>query len=201
MLKPFSKIAGVVLAAGSASRMGATKQLLPFKGKPVLEHVINNARLSTLHEIIVVLGHNADKIQLCVDLSHTITVYNDIYMRGQSTSVIKGLEQVSSECDAVMFLLADQPLVTSDIINSIINAFNADIKPIMIPYYENRRGNPVIIDKSMFHDLKSLSGDTGPRVLFKNKKFFISKVAIGDNSILFDVDTKDDYKKLCKFFA
>ena len=190
------KISGVILAAGLASRMGTPKQLLPFKGMLLPDHVINSAKKSNLHEIIVVLGHCADEICLNIDLSGTKTVINNEYLNGQSTSVIKGIEKVSKVCDAAMFLLADQPLITPDIINKIIRAFEINQKPIAIPYYGKTRGNPVIIDKSLFHDLRSLTSDTAPRILFKNKKSSIIKVAISDKSILIDVDTKDDYKKL-----
>jgi len=192
------KIAGVILAAGSASRMGETKQLLAFKGRPILEHVITNARQSNLYEIIVVLGHDTDAIQQNVDFSGTKAVTNSEYLKGQSTSLIKGVKTISPICDAAMFLLADQPLIKSNIINNIINAFEASHKSIIIPYYKKIRGNPVIVDRALFPDLNSLSGDTGPRVLFKKFKNSIFKVPIHDKAILIDVDTNDDYQKLIK---
>ncbi len=192
------KIAGVILAAGSASRMGETKQLLAFKGRPILEHVITNARQSNLYEIIVVLGHDTDAIQQNVDFSGTKAVTNSEYLKGQSTSLIKGVKTISPICDAAMFLLADQPLIKSNIINNIINAFEASHKSIIIPYYKKIRGNPVIVDRALFPDLNSLSGDTGPRVLFKKFKNSIFKIPIHDKAILIDVDTNDDYQKLIK---
>ncbi len=195
MADPIKKIAGVILAAGSASRMGETKQLLAFKGRPILEHVIKNARQSNLYEIIVVLGHDTDKIQQVVDFSGTKTVTNSEYLKGQSTSLIKGVKTISPICDAAMFLLADQPLIKSSIINNIINAFESSQKSIIIPYYKKTRGNPVIVDSALFPDLNLLSGDTGPRVLFKKFKNSIFKVSIQDKAILIDIDTKEDYQK------
>ncbi len=189
------KVSGIILAAGLSSRMGKTKQLLPFKGRPILEHVISNAQLSNLYEIIVVLGHNAKKIQNCIDLTSTKTTINHEYIKGQSTSLIKGLEKISPLCDAAMFLLADQPLITQFTINTIIKAFERSNLSITIPYYNDIRGNPVIIAKALFPDLKSLSGDTGPRILFNNFKNTILKVPVQDRAILIDVDTKSDYKK------
>jgi len=196
MAYPIKKIAGVILAAGSASRMGETKQLLLFKGRPILEHVIKNARQSNLYEIIVVLGHDTDKIQQSVDFSGTKTVTNSEYLKGQSTSIIKGVKTISPICDAAMFLLADQPLIKSNIINNIINAFESSQKSIIIPYYKKTRGNPVIFERALFPDLNLLSGDTGPRVLFNKFKNSIFKVPLHDKAILIDIDTKDDYQKL-----
>ncbi len=193
---PGKKIAGVILAAGSASRMGQTKQLLPFGKNTLLGQVFQNAGESALHEIIVVLGHNGDEIEKVIDFSGARVIRNIGYSKGQSTSLIKGLENVSSICDAAIFLLGDQPLVTAAIINRLIEAFETSSAPIIIPYCNGKRGNPVIIARSLFHRLKSLTGDTGPRVLFDEFKKSILKVSIPDKAILIDVDTKDDYKKL-----
>lgn len=196
MSSPDKKIAGIILAAGSASRMGKTKQLLPFGESTLLGRVIQNARNSRLHEIIVVLGHDADKISRTIDLAGTRVIRNTAYAKGQSTSLIKGVEAVSSSCDAAMFLLADQPLVTAAIINRLADAFETGNAPIAIPYCNGKRGNPVIIARPLFHRLASLSADTGARVLFEEFKDTILKVSIPDDAILVDVDTLADYQTL-----
>ncbi len=196
MSGPGKKISGIILAAGSASRMGKTKQLLPFGESTLLGRVIQNARDSRLHEIIVVLGHDADKISRTIDLAGTRVIRNTAYAKGQSTSLIKGVEAVSSACDAAMFLLADQPLVTAAIINRLANAFETGNAPIVIPYCNGKRGNPVIIARPLFHRLASLSADTGARVLFEEFKDTILKVSIPDDAILVDVDTLADYQTL-----
>jgi molybdenum cofactor cytidylyltransferase len=196
MNTPKNKISGIILAAGSSSRMGKTKQLMQFGNTSILGRVISSARKSFLHEIIVVLGHDAEKIKQKVDLSHTQTVINSEYLKGQSTSLIKGIENISPQCGSAMFLLADQPLVTADIINSLIETFKNSDAPIVIPYFKEKRGNPVIIGRPLFHRLKSLSADTGARVLFKEYKNSILRKTIDDEAILVDVDTIDDYQKL-----
>ena len=193
---PNKKISGIILAAGSASRMGKTKQLLPFEGTTLLGQVVKNARESALYEIIIVLGHNADKISQTLEHSKIKIVRNKDFLKGQSTSLIKGLENVSPDCDAAMFILGDQPLVTAPIINTLIAAFENSNARIVIPYYKDRRGNPVPLARPMFHILKSLSDDRGARALFDKFKESILKVQIPDNGILIDVDTMDDYKRL-----
>lgn len=191
------KIAGVILAAGSSSRMGQTKQLMPFKEKTLLGQVIENAEKSALHEVIVVLGHDFNKIRKSLDLfCDTKLVRNTAYLKGQSTSLIKGLENVSPWCDAAMFLLGDQPLVTDRVINQLIDAFETKTTRMIIPYFNGRRGNPVIIARDLFHRLTELSADTGARALFDEFKEDIVKVAVNTDSILVDVDTPEDYKKL-----
>ncbi|NOX34202.1 MAG: nucleotidyltransferase family protein [Deltaproteobacteria bacterium] len=190
------KISGIILAAGSGSRMGKTKQILPFASTTLLGRVIQNARESALYEIIVVLGHDAKKICKVVNFSGTKIVRNKEYKKGQSTSLIAGLENVSPLCSAAMFILADQPFVTAAIINKLIDALKTPEDRIAVPYCSGRRGNPVIIGNTFFGRIKSLSADTGARVLFDEFKEAVLKVTIQDNAILIDVDTMDDYKKL-----
>lgn len=190
------KIGGIILAAGSASRMGQPKQLLPFGDTTLLGQVVQTARNSNLHELIVVLGHCADEIQQAIDFSGTTIIRNRQYKKGQSTSLIKGIEQVSPLCDAALFLLGDQPLITAAIINQMIDAANLSSAPVIIPCFNGIRGNPVIISRSLFHRLETITGDTGPRVLFDEFKNTTLKVPVFDEAILMDVDTMADYKKL-----
>lgn len=193
---PGKKTAGIILAAGSGSRMGKTKQLMPFGKTTLLGQVVEAAKKSALHEIIIVLGYKAEKIRKTLDSANTKIIINRGYSKGQSTSLIKGLENVSSVCDAAMFLLGDQPLVTAGIINQLIDAFESTDALITIPYCNGKRGNPVIIARPLFYRLKSLSADIGARDIFNEFKESILKVQIPDNAILNDVDTMDDYKKL-----
>lgn len=189
-------VTGIILAAGTASRMGKTKQLLPFKGKTLLGRVIQNAGESVLNDIIVVLGHDADEIMRTIDFSGTTIVLNPSYAAGQSTSLIKGLETVSLDCDAAMFLLGDQPLITAPVINRLIHAFNTANAPIVVPYCRGIRGNPVIIARPLFHRLTSLTADIGARVLFDEFHASILRVAVSDEAVLIDVDTMEDYDRL-----
>ncbi len=197
------KVAGIILAAGSGSRMGCLKQLLPFKGRSILEHVIGHARKSHLSEIILVLGHGANLIQQTIDPACYLNpgpvvkiIVNREYNKGQSSSVKKGLENISEDCDGAMFILGDQPLVTHSIIDLLVSAFESTGLSMVIPYCDGKRGNPVIIGKSLFFRIRALTGDTGPRVLFKEFKDEILAASVKDNAVLKDIDTYDDYNEL-----
>jgi molybdenum cofactor cytidylyltransferase len=196
MTAPGKKIAGVLLAAGTASRLGKTKQLLPFRGSTLLGRVMENAATSDLDELIVVLGHEADRIMQSLDFSRVKTVINPDYAKGQGASLAKGLEAVSPSCAGALFLLADQPLVTPDMINRLIKAFQASGAPLVIPFYRGSRGNPVLVARSLFPRLLSLSADTGARVLFDEYQASILKVAFDTDAVLVDVDTARDYEAL-----
>lgn len=190
-------ISGIVLAAGQASRIGTTKQLLTFRHTTLLGQVIENAANSKLDEIIVVLGHDAHNIQKRLDLSSVRVVINNDYTQGQSTSIRSGLSQVPPYCDAVMFLLGDQPLVDSQVLDTLIMAYEDSHSPIVIPMYEGRRGNPVIIGRSLFSELAlTARGDAGARVLFNRHAGNIHFVEMERRCIHVDVDTMEDYRIL-----
>ena len=190
------KICGIILAAGASSRMGATKQLMPFGNTTLLGRVVQQATASRLHEVIVVLGHDAVRIMDSVDLSGTRIVKNPAYRHGQSTSIKKGIEALSSPCTAAMFLLGDQPFVTTAIIDKLIKSYQTAHRPIAIPYHNGKRGNPVIIARSLFDRLNSLSGDVGARTLFGEYRTSILRVNISDPAVVRDIDTRKDYEKL-----
>ncbi|GAB6143593.1 molybdenum cofactor cytidylyltransferase [Desulfocicer niacini] len=190
------KVAGIVLAAGSSSRMGRPKQLLPFRGRTLLDQVISHALKSDLDPIVVVLGHGADTIRKQVALAGVCVVENEDYAVGQSSSLKKGLTSVEHRCDGAMFLLGDQPLVDHGVINTLIRAFQAALPPIVIPFCNGKRGNPVIIHHHIFPLIYSLSGDAGARKLFARYQEGLLAVETGNDGILFDVDTLDDFQKL-----
>jgi molybdenum cofactor cytidylyltransferase len=200
MTVPEKKIVGILLAAGTASRLGRTKQLLPFRGSTLLGRAMENAAASNLDELIVVLGHDADRIMQSLDFSGVKTIINPDYAKGQSTSLIKGLGAVSPSCAGALFLLADQPLVTPDMINQLIRAFQASEAPLVIPFYQGRRGNPVLVARSLFPRLLSLTADTGARALFDEYKASIIKVAFDTDAVLVDVDTAQDFEALLSRF-
>lgn len=192
------KVSGIILAAGTASRMGRTKQLLPFQGTTLLGQVVLNAKQSRIDEIIVVLGHHADDIRNRTHLEDTITIFNPDFKKGQSTSLIAGIKSVASDSDAAMFLLADQPFIAAGTINALICAFTSSKASIGIPYYKNKQGNPVIISKSLFARIHTLKRDIGVRSLFQAYKDHILKIPVSDPSVLADVDTIADYNAILR---
>lgn len=187
---------GIILAAGSSSRMGETKQLLFFRGKLLLELVAEHAQNSALQQIIVVLGYEEQQIRRKIDFHDASVIVNADYAMGQSTSIYCGLSLVSATCDAAMFLLGDQPLIEGSVIDSLIEAYKYGRAPITVPVYQGRRGNPVIIDRSLFPALKALTGDTGARQLFGAHESRIHYVDVPTPEILLDIDTLADYQHL-----
>jgi len=192
------KVVGIILAAGQSRRMETTKQLLNFHQKPILQWVYDICGESDLSKIIIVLGHQKKKILQQMDFPQAIVVENPDYKSGQSTSLIAGLGQLDEEDDAAMFLLGDQPLLNKSTINLLIKSYQKLQSSITIPVFNEKRGNPVIFDRSLFHELEQISGDQGGRGCFNRHADDIDLVEVNDEGVLIDLDTREDYLNLLK---
>lgn len=192
------RISGVILAAGASSRMGATKQQLPFRGQTILESVVDSALASSLYQVVVVLGHQADVLEPLLAGRQVVLSYNPHYLQGQSSSLKAGLKTLPAEADGVLFLLGDQPLVTAELIDLILVAYQTSRSPIVLPVFKGRRGNPVLFSRETFGRLASLEADCGARPLFEEYAERIHKLPVSDPAILFDIDTEEDYQRLLR---
>ena len=202
--------AAFILAAGSSSRMGAgrLKLLLPLTGRPVLVHVIDATLASQARPIIIVLGHQAKEVRahLAPHLEHSniIIAENTDYLQGMSTSMHMGLrtlianEQTSSTSmvDSALIMLGDQPLITPQMIDTLITTRRTTGKRIVAPLYKGRRGNPVLFDASLFPELLTTSGDEGGRSVIERHRQELTTVEVSDPMANYDVDTWEAYQRL-----
>ena len=176
--------------------MGRTKQLLPFRGRTILQCVVDSALASSLHRVVVVLGHQADALLPLLNGRDVAVALNPLYRMGQSSSLKAGLRALQEETEAVLFLLGDQPLVTPAIIDLILAAHAASPSPIVIPVREGRRGNPVLFARETFSRIEALTEECGARPLLAEYAGRILKVPVADPAIHLDVDTEEDYRRL-----
>ena len=195
----YEPVAAVVLAAGSADRMGRPKQLLSWKGKPLVWHSAKKAILAGLSPVVVVCGayHNQVKSALS-DLSVTI-VENKQWQEGQGTSVCRGVKELPKYIGSAVFLLADQPLIPVGLIRKLVMEHSKTLSNIVTPWIDNRSANPVLFDRKLFSELLSLSGEEGGRALFSH--YDILKVNWNDPTVFFDVDTEEDYNYLLQSWS
>jgi molybdenum cofactor cytidylyltransferase len=191
-------IAGVVLAAGASSRLGQPKQLLPFRGRPLLEATLARVAQAGLDEVVVVLGGSADDVLARVRFGAARPVVNPDYQAGQATSLQVGLAAVADTADAVIFLLGDQPLQSVAVIDRLIAAHRAGAGPIVAPSYGGVRGNPVLFARATYPLLRALSGDQGARPLLRQRPDLAHDVAVDEAAPPADVDTWDDYRALLR---
>ncbi len=187
----------IILAAGKSSRMGCNKLLLNYKGKEIIRHTIEKTLSVNNCEIIVVLGHEAEKLKEILHEYPIKLAYNMNYNQGQSTSLKKGLEQVSKKSLGFLFMLGDQPIIKIQTIEILVKTFLANPDKIIVPYYNNKRGNPVIFPKSYHADILKLQGDIGARSLITEDK--VIKITVDDPGVILDIDTPEEYKRLRGF--
>lgn len=190
-MAPF--VSAVVLAAGMSRRMGTLKQLVRFGEHTLLEHTLNAVRASSIGETILVLGYQADQIRSGILLEDNVRVIiNDNYKDGMSTSIRRGLEAVSPDANAALIILADQPFLKSSVIDQLIAQYGNSNAAILYPVYKGFRGNPVLVDRSLFPEMTQITGDIGCRSIFGLHSKKIRKVPVDDIGILVDIDTVED---------
>src|SRR5512142_1665805 len=175
-----SAVSAVVLAAGASRRMGTPKQLLRIDGKTILERTLNNVRASDAAEIVLVLGHAAENVKKAISTEQIRIVHNPDYQQGMGTSLRAGLAAVSADASAGLIVLADQPFVRPETLNGLISCHQESKPQIIIPMYRGFRGNPVLLDRSVFEELKELNGDVGCRAIFGSHTENICKLAMDD---------------------
>jgi molybdenum cofactor cytidylyltransferase len=175
--------------------------LLDLNGQPLLAHVVRNAVTSKLSEVVLVLGHDAARIERAVGEWGQRLVVNPNNAEGQSTSVRVGLGAIDPSAGAVLFLLGDQPQVGSEIINALIDRFRATGAPIVMPTYGGVPANPVLFSADLVPELAAVQGDEGARSVVKRHRDRVEHVAVCDGPPPLDVDTEADYEALLAAYS
>lgn len=210
-------VAGLLLAAGSSTRMGnANKLLQTIDTQPMIVTVIAELMKSSLDELCVVTGFQTDRIQRLIEqLSNdgTLTkgkkiycVENTDFLKGLSTSLKCGIQSLPLAVDAVMVVQADMPKLSAAHFDTLLSAYKitnakkfacsnsgnaprVDYQKIIAPCYQGRRGNPIIFPRRFFESLKKIQGDQGARQLLKQSADQIVAIKMSDSAVLMDVDT------------
>jgi molybdenum cofactor cytidylyltransferase len=189
------KVAAVVLAAGSSTRLGQPKQLAPIAGRPALSYALDALRASRVERIVLVLGHAADEIAAALDLTGITVVRNDAYAEGQSTSVIAGVKALGDDVGAALMVVGDQPLIASTTVDAIVRAYEETGGPCIVPLYEGEWGNPVLLARATWPLLDNLKGDTGARPILRKHMDMVLEVPV-PGPLLDDIDTPEDYARI-----
>jgi molybdenum cofactor cytidylyltransferase len=189
-----SEVAAIVLAAGTSRRMGTPKQLLRAGDRTLLELALDNVRKSAVDEIILVLGFAAAEIQQKISTDGLKVVINPAYQLGMAGSLRSALTAVDPRAQAALIVLADQPYVRPVTLNALIEHHQKHRPQIVIPTYRGFRGNPVLLDRSVFSEVMEITGDIGCRAIFGSHTESIDKLEVDDPGILLDIDTAGDFE-------
>lgn len=186
-------ISAIVLAAGESKRMVEPKLLLPYQGKTIIQNIVDTILQSKVNEVLVVLGAGKEKIKNALANLPVIFCTNRDYRKGMLSSIQKGCKALKEQTDACMIFLGDQPMITSEIIDELIKAYNQTKKGIVLPVFRGKHGHPVLIDKKYKTHIETLDPDIGLRDLIRKFPDDILDVEVNFDGILRDIDTKEDY--------
>jgi molybdenum cofactor cytidylyltransferase len=192
--KPVS-VAAIILAAGSSERMGQLKQLLSIDGQPMVRRVTEVVCASGLAQVIVVVGAHAEKVEASLSGLPVELVHNRAWQEGLSTSLRIGIGALRPDTMAVLVVLADQPALTSNLLQQLVERYRATRAPVVAPFYRGQRGNPVLFDRSLFPELQAVQGDRGARRVVQRYGEQMERVACDHPAVVQDVDTPGDYQR------
>ena len=188
-------ITGLVLAAGGSKRLGRPKQLLPYGGATLLDHVLDTARSCSFDQLLCVIGGAAGDVRSTVHFDGIEVVENPDFGEGCSSSIAAALHAVDSHCEVLVLMLGDQPGVTADTVAKLL-AGRGDA-PIAACAYSDGRGHPLAFSRSLFPELERLHGDKAVWKLLDRHEAVAAGVPV-DGATPRDVDTWDDYTQIAR---
>jgi molybdenum cofactor cytidylyltransferase len=188
------KIQAIVLAAGESRRMGSPKMLLDFDGKTMLARVIENILASDISDIIVVLGAEKEKLLRIIENYPVKHCFNENYKEGMLSSVKCGFRNIPANTDAVLVFQGDQPFISYEVINCLIDAYSNSKFGLVMPVFKGKRGHPLLIDRGYYNEIELLDSSAGLRSLAVKNSNDVLEVETNNSGILRDFDTYAEYK-------
>jgi molybdenum cofactor cytidylyltransferase len=192
-------VGGVVLAAGSSSRMGGEQKLvLEFDGKPMVRHAIEAASEAGCHQIVVVYA--GEDVKRAVDGAAELAFNPDAH-QGMSTSLRTGLRALRSDMEAALVMLGDQPLVGSRAVAVLLRTWRREGSRPAVAMSADGKARwtpPVVLSRELWSELEALDGDAGARPLLDAHPELLDVVPAGGRSD--DIDTPGDYAKIVRLF-
>ena len=159
-------LAAVILSGGASQRMGSPKALLPYQGRPFLEHLLDITRHPKIGTRRIVLGAHAELIADAVRLAADEVVINEDWEQGQLSSIQAAIRSLPATTDGLMLCLIDHPLISADLVNDLVERFCSPQSPpplIVLPVYQGKRGHPVIFSSAVYGELLAAPMEQGAR--------------------------------------
>lgn len=194
MPRPPVTVFAAVLAAGTSSRFGATKQVENLGGVPMVQRAVRMATRMCGNRVVTVVGHDAGNVLRCMHADSGFVVVNDAYQSGLGSSIAAAARACPAQADALLLLLADQVLVTESHLNELLNRWSGAPDEIVATAFSGTEGPPVLLPRATFAELRGLTGDTGARALFRDPRFCLRSVPFEDAAV--DIDTPEDLNAL-----
>jgi molybdenum cofactor cytidylyltransferase len=190
------RVAAIVLAGGLSSRMGQSKVLLPWDGRPVIRVIVDKLKRMRLDDIVVVTGYLSRQVQAALSQEPIRFVHNRKYREGEMLSSLQvGIQALGPEIGACLVVLGDQPQIDSRIVNEVLNAYAEGRGSLVAPSYQRRRGHPILIDRAYWPELLSLPPGSAPRDVINAHPDDTYYINVNNDSVLRDMDTPEEYRQ------
>jgi molybdenum cofactor cytidylyltransferase len=194
MPRPPATIFAAILAAGTSSRFGATKQAEKLGGVTIVQKAVQLATRVCGGRVITVIGHDASNVLRCMHADSGFIVVNDAYQSGLGSSIATAARACPAETDALLLMLADQVLVTESHLNNLLDLWSGATNEIVATAFAGTEGPPVLLPRATFAELPGLTGDSGARALFQDARFRLRSVPFEDAAV--DIDVPEDLDAL-----
>jgi molybdenum cofactor cytidylyltransferase len=192
-------LAAIILSGGASQRMGSPKALLPYQGRPFLEHLLDVTTHPKIGARRVVLGAHAELIADAVRLAVNEVVINEDWEQGQLSSIQAGIRSLPAGTDGVILCLIDHPLITAGLIDDLIGRFYADrtAKPlIVLPIYQGKRGHPVLFSAGVYEELLAAPMDQGARSVVWAHAGEIAEVITAEQGCVLNLNDPETVKRV-----
>jgi len=188
-------LAAVILSGGASRRMGSPKALLSYQGRPFLEHLLDVARHPKIGARRVVLGADAEPIAKEINLASDEIVINSDWEKGQLSSIQAALKSLPRDTDGLILFLIDHPLISSLLVDELIETFYTSRKSIVLPVYEGRRGHPVIFSSNLYEDLMKAPLETGARSVVWERPGEVQIMQTNEEGCVLNLNDPDTLRK------
>jgi molybdenum cofactor cytidylyltransferase len=188
-------LAAVILSGGASSRMGSPKALLPYQGRPFLEHLLEITTHPKIGVRRVVLGAHAEPIAKAIPLAADEIVINEDWEKGQLSSIHVAIRGLPHGTDGLLLCLIDHPLISGDLVNDLITQFYTTRASIVLPTYEGRRGHPVIFAASLYEDLLRAPIEKGARAVVWAHASEIAELATNEEGCLLNLNDPETMRR------
>ena len=190
------EVFALVLAAGSASRFGATKQLAEVDGVALVRRATDAAAAVCGNRLALVVGHDWQAVSKAGLSAGGFLVCNDHYSKGLGSSIAQGVGALGHVAGAVLVVLADQPFVTADHLRALIDAWGGNADEIVATSFGESVGPPVLFGHDCFDELASLSGDSGGKHLLRDARYSVTRIPFAAAAT--DIDTPEDLRRISR---